>query len=104
LVTAKDGYSVQVAGVERPDILTGDVKRISDGDLVIIGWPYQVKRLAIAAVKTSGSAPITVQPSPYGPQSPIPGSLSGASRHRASQLELTVPRPGTSPSEARATG
>jgi chromosome partitioning protein len=61
----REEHSVQVVGMERPNILTRDVKRISDRDFVIIDGAPQAKELAIAAVKASDFVLIPVQPSPY---------------------------------------
>lgn len=62
---AKEENDVQVIGMERPNILTRDVKRIVDRDFVIIDGAPQIKDIARAAVKTSDLILIPVQPSPY---------------------------------------
>jgi chromosome partitioning protein len=62
---AREGQPVAVVGMERPNILTRDVKRIADRDYVIIDGAPQVRDLAVAAVKASDFILIPVQPSPY---------------------------------------
>jgi chromosome partitioning protein len=58
-------HPVLVVGMERPNILTRDVKRIADRDFVIIDGAPQLTELAVAAVKASDFVLIPVQPSPY---------------------------------------
>ncbi|MEJ1390453.1 MAG: ParA family partition ATPase [Candidatus Sedimenticola sp. (ex Thyasira tokunagai)] len=63
---AAENQPVPVVGLDRPQLLKNDIKKISSPyDLVVIDGAPQLREMAAAAISSSDIILIPVQPSPY---------------------------------------